>query len=174
MVEGITGRELTLEERIGVLRDVVPELLKCSSLFTRTNYDNKIQYFNLLKKQYIAVVLRLVTLGDGIRDVEKRERLTKRCRRCIKIFNNDDFYYFFANIEEETSPLFALFASPSFCVCLLDSSQSYRVITNHNPLQCSLYPVSITHRRGDYREIQRGVSLQAIVWFLHKVTFVRP
>ena len=71
MVEEITGRELTLEERIGVLRDVVPELLKCSSLFTRTNYDNKIQYFNLLKKQYIAVVLRLVTLGDGIRDVEK-------------------------------------------------------------------------------------------------------
>ncbi|KAK8833507.1 hypothetical protein WA577_002085, partial [Blastocystis sp. JDR] len=106
-------KELTLEERIGVLRDVVPELLKCSSLFTRTNYDNKIQYFNLLKKQYIAVVLRLVTLGDGIRDVERRERLTKRCRRCIKIFNNDDFYYFFANIEEETSPLFALFASPS-------------------------------------------------------------
>ena len=112
--------------------------------------------------------------GVGIRDVEKRERLTKRCRRCIKIFNNDDFYYFFANIEEETSPLFALFASPSFCVCLSYSSQSYRVITNHNPLQCSLYPVSITHRRGDYREIQRGVSLQAIVWFLHKVTFVRP
>ena len=157
-----------------MLRDVVPELLKCSSLFTRTNYDNKIQYFNLLKKQYIAVVLRLITLGDGIRNAEKRERLTKRCRRCIKIFNNDDFYYFFANIEEETSPLFALFASPSFCVCLSFSSQSYRDITNHNSPQLSSYSLRIILRWGDYREIQRGVSSQAIVWFLHKVTFVRP
>lgn len=157
-----------------MLRDVVPELLKCSSLFTRTNYDNKIQYFNLLKKQYIAVVLRLITLGDGIRDAEKRERLTKRCRRCIKIFNSDDFYYFFANIEEETSPLFALFANPSFCVCSSYSSQSYRDITHHSTPHYSSYPLHRTHRTGDYREIQRGVSFRAIVWFLHKVTFVRP
>ena len=37
-----------------------------------------------------------------------KEKVLKRCRRCIKIFNNDDFYYFFANMEEETRSLFRL------------------------------------------------------------------
>lgn len=139
-----------------MLRDVVPELLKCSSLFTRTNYDNKIQYFNLLKKQYIAVVLRLVTLGDGIRDVERRERLTSAADAASRSSTMMISTTSLPTLRRKRPLYLAMFASPSFCVCLSYSSQSYRVITNHNPLQCSLYPVSITHRRGDYREIQRG------------------
>lgn len=167
-------RELTLEERIGVMQDVIPELLKCSSLFTRTNYDNKIQYFSLLKKQYIAVVLRLITLGEGIQVAEKREWLIKRCRRCIKIFNNDDFYYFFANMEEETSPLFSLFAKPASPVCSIHSLDLLNIILDH-PLPPIAYEIVDTvHRKGDHMEMQRGVSFHASVWFLHKVTFVRP
>ena len=142
---------------------MIPEVLNCSPLFLRTNYDNKIDSFNLLKKQYISVVLRLNALGVNIRDKEKRELLTKRCRRCIKVFNNDDFYYFFANIEEETGPLFSLF-DPS------DSSVSFQKASfvhidggqwqPQNPIQQNLLA------SRDHCEIRGGVSSR-----VHRVAF---
>ena len=72
----IMERELTLEERIGVMQDVIPELLKCSSLFTRTNYDNKIQYFIRSDDDWIGWIyqkegkwgemMSMKAVGDGL------------------------------------------------------------------------------------------------------------
>ena len=42
------------------------------------------------------------------KDQELKESVVKRCRRCIQIYNNDDFYLFFNTVEEETSLLFGM------------------------------------------------------------------
>lgn len=52
--------------------------------------------------------MQIVKLVTNEPTLAEKEKVLKRCRRCIKIFNNDDFYYFFANMEEETRSLFQL------------------------------------------------------------------
>ena len=161
----LTPRDLSLKEKLNALHEVIPEVLNCSPLFLRTNYDNKIDSFNLLKKQYISVVLRLNALGVTIRDKEKRELLTKRCRRCIKVFNNDDFYYFFANIEEETDPLFSLF-DPS------DSSVSFQKRRLFTPIANNTgYGVRF-NKNSSHREITarfgEAFRRECIVWLFIK------
>lgn len=52
--------------------------------------------------------MQVVKLVTNEPNLQVKDKVLKRCRRCIKIFNNDDFYYFFANMEEETQSLFQL------------------------------------------------------------------
>ena len=159
----LTSRDLSLKEKLNALHEVIPEVLNCSPLFLRTNYDNKIDSFNLLKKQTISVVLRLNALGVSIQDKEKRELLTKRCRRCIKVFNNDDFYYFFANIEEETDLLFSLFDPSDSSVSFHKGiDRAYRYQKTSNAKSEAAKPP--TERDRD--EIREGVSSR-----VHRVAF---
>ena len=38
--------------------------------------------------------MQIVKLVTNEPTLTEKEKVLKRCRRCIKIFNNDDFYYF--------------------------------------------------------------------------------
>ena len=60
--------------------------------------------------------MKLMWIGKSLPAGETQAFVEKRCRRCIKIFNNDDFYYFFINVEEEVVPLFDVLLK---CICLL-------------------------------------------------------
>ena len=91
--------------------------------------------------------------------------MTKRCRRCIKVFNNDDFYYFFANIEEETDPLFSLF-DPS------DSSVSFQKRRLFTPIANNTgYGVRF-NKNSSHREITarfgEAFHRECIVWLFIK------
>ena len=52
----LTPRDLSLKEKLNALHEVIPEVLNCSPLFLRTNYDNKIDSFNLLKLRSLPVL----------------------------------------------------------------------------------------------------------------------
>lgn len=67
------------------------------------------------------MVMKLMMLGKSQHDGETQAIIEKRCRRCIKIFNNDDFYYFFSNVEEEVAPLFDVLLK---WICLLLNNPS--------------------------------------------------
>ena len=63
--------------------------------------------------------MKLMLIGKSLPVGETQAFVEKRCRRCIKIFNNDDFYYFFINVEEEVGPLFDVLLK---CICLLSDN----------------------------------------------------
>lgn len=52
--------------------------------------------------------MQIMKILSNEKDVSEKEKIVKRCRRCINIFNSDDYYFFFANIEEETNSIFHL------------------------------------------------------------------
>ena len=50
-----------------------------------------------------------------------RDCIEKKSRRCVKVFNNDDFYYFFTNLEEEMIPILTELKKSTACgVCCAD------------------------------------------------------
>lgn len=109
---------LTFSQRLLILQEAIPQILYCSPLFLGTNYDCKLDIFNQLKKQYqsvgngslyyLKIIMQVIKLVSNESNVVNKDAALKRCRRCIKIFNNDDFYYFFANVEEESLSIFQL------------------------------------------------------------------
>lgn len=109
---------LTFSQRLSILQEGIPQILYCSPLFVGTHYDCKLDIFNQLKKQYqsvgneslyyLKIIMQVIKLVSNESNVVNKDAALKRCRRCIKIFNNDDFYYFFANVEEESLYIFQL------------------------------------------------------------------
>ena len=77
--------------------------------------------------------MKLMLIGKGLPQ-ETQAFVEKRCRRCIKIFNSDDFYYFFINVEEEVSPLFDVLLK---CICLLLRDARHSTIVSKLVCKCN-------------------------------------
>ena len=53
------------------------------------------------------MIMRILMVATKLPSKSSRDCIEKKCRRCVKVFNNDDFYYFFTNLEEEVIPILA-------------------------------------------------------------------
>ena len=51
------------------------------------------------------MIMRILMMAKKLPSTASRDCIEKKCRRCVKVFNNDDFYYFFTNLEEEMIPI---------------------------------------------------------------------